>query len=211
MEERVAQFIAALRASGVRVSLAESADAFGAIDALGIADRDTFRLSLRATLIKDVRGIPIFEELFPLFFGSVGVPPLFNLSQDLSPDEAEMLAEALRTFSEQIRELLERLLNGEQLSQAELDRLSQISGLNQADDLRYRDWMARRLERALRFDTVREAMEELLEQLAQMGMQQQRLEQMRQLAAGEPAGLARAIVSTHRATHCREHQPAATR
>ncbi|MFN2271227.1 MAG: vWA domain-containing protein [Anaerolineae bacterium] len=189
MEERIAQFIAALRASGVRVSLAESADAFGAVDVLGIIDRDTFRLSLRATLIKDARDIPTFEELFPLFFGSTAAPPLFNLSQDLTPDEADMLAEALRMFSDQIREMLERLLEGDPLSQPELDRLSQISGLNQADDLRYRDWMTRRLERALRFDVVREALEELLELLAQMGMQQQRLEQMRQLAAANQQAL----------------------
>ncbi|NIO38719.1 MAG: hypothetical protein GTO41_00075, partial [Burkholderiales bacterium] len=53
MEERIAQFIAALRASGVRVSLAESADAFEAIDLMGSQDRDDFRLSLRATLVKD--------------------------------------------------------------------------------------------------------------------------------------------------------------
>jgi uncharacterized protein with von Willebrand factor type A (vWA) domain len=140
MEERIAQFIAALRASGVRVSLAESADAFGAVDLMGIQDRNAFRLSLRATLIKDASGLPIFEELFPLFFDSAGPPPLMDLSQDLTPQEADMLAQALRQFTQQLRQMLEKLLRGAPLSQADLDRLARLTGLNQADDLRYREW-----------------------------------------------------------------------
>ena len=178
MEERIAQFIAALRASGVRVSLAESADAFGAVDLMGIQDREAFRLSLRATLIKDASSLPIFEELFPLFFDSAGPPPLMDLSQDLTPQEGDMLAQALRQFTQQLRQMLEKLLRGEPLSQADLDRLARLTGLNQADDLRYREWMAQRMERALRFQAVQEALEELMQMLAQMGMQAERLEQV---------------------------------
>jgi uncharacterized protein with von Willebrand factor type A (vWA) domain len=180
MEERIAQFIAALRASGVRVSLAESADAFLAVDQMGVQDRDAFRLSLRASLVKDAKHIPTFEELFPLFFDNPGAPPLLNLSEDLTPDEANKLAQALRQFNQFLRQMLDRLLRGEPLTQEELDRLARITGLNQADDLRYREWMARRMERALQFEAVREAMEELLQTLAQMGAQHERLEQMRQ-------------------------------
>lgn len=189
MEERILQFISALRASGVRVSLAESADAFGAIDLMGVRDRETFRLSLRATLVKDARGIPVFEELFPLFFDNVAAPPLFDLSEDLTPEESQMLADALRSFTRQLAEMLRKLLHGEPLSEQELDRLGQITGLSQADDLRYRDWMARRMERALRFDVVREALEELLELLAQMGMPPGRVEQMRQIAQANQQAL----------------------
>ena len=36
MEERIVRFITALRAGGVRVSLAESADAFRAVEQLGV-------------------------------------------------------------------------------------------------------------------------------------------------------------------------------
>jgi len=181
MDERIVRFISALRAAGVRVSLAESADAFSAVDHLGVQHRDTFRLSLRSTLVKDAKNIPVFEELFPLFFGSTNVPPLMNLSEDLTPDEAEKLAQALRQFSDQIRQMLERMLRGEQLSQEELDRLGRFVGLNQVDDLRYREWMTQRLQKALRFPEVREALQELAELLAQMGMDKQRVEQMMRL------------------------------
>src|SRR5947207_605282 len=63
MEERMVQFISALRAGGVRVSLAESADAFTAVDLMGVQEREAFRLSLRATLVKDASGLPGFEEV----------------------------------------------------------------------------------------------------------------------------------------------------
>jgi uncharacterized protein with von Willebrand factor type A (vWA) domain len=181
MEDRIVKFISALRGGGVRVSLAESADAFRAIQELGIQDRERFRLALRATLVKDAGDIPTFEELFPLFFSSGEAPPLLNLAQDLSPDEAGMIAEALRQFSRKLREMLEKLLRGESLSQQELDQLGQMVGLNRADDLRQREWLARRMAQALRFREVQEALRQLMELLAQMGMNKQRLDQLRQL------------------------------
>lgn len=181
MEDRIVRFISALRGGGVRVSLAESADALRAVEALGIQERDRFRLALRATLVKDAGDLPTFDELFPLFFGSGEAPPLLNLAQDLSPEEISMIAEALRQFSRRLREMLEKLLRGEALSQRELEQLGQMVGLNRADDLRQREWLARRMAQALRFREVQEALRQLMELLAQMGMNKQRLEQLRQL------------------------------
>ncbi len=89
MEERTLQFIAALRAQGVRVSLAESADAFLAMQELGIQDRQRFRGSLRATLIKDQRDLPTFERLFDLFFQAEPPPPMQNLLESLSPRNSQ--------------------------------------------------------------------------------------------------------------------------
>ena len=67
---------------------------------MGIQDREHFRLSLRATLIKDLRDLPIFDKLFPLFFGT-GQPPMMggNPMDDMTPEEAQMLADALRQFA----------------------------------------------------------------------------------------------------------------
>lgn len=180
MEERIVKFISALRGAGVRISLAETADAMSAVDTLGVRDKNTFRHSLRATLIKDAAGIPVFEELFPLFFGDVGTPTLSNLSDDLTPQEAKMLAEALRHFTEQIRNMLQRLMNGEPLSKDELERLSRFTGLSQANNLRYRDWMAQRMEKAMRLREVREALQELVELLNQMGMDKKRAQELQQ-------------------------------
>src|SRR5689334_16329311 len=190
MESRILQLIAALRASGVRVSLAESAESFSAVDIMGIQDREQFRLALRATLIKDVKDIPTFEKLFPLFFGS-GTPPMMggNPTDDMTPEEAQMLAEALRQFAESLRQRMERLMNGEPLTKSELESLGQMVGLNQADNLNYQNWMAQRMMRALAFPEVREAMRQLMEQLAQMGMSRERIEQIREMIQGNLQGM----------------------
>jgi hypothetical protein len=182
MESRILQLISALRASGARVSLAESADAFSAVDIMGIQDREEFRLSLRATLVKDLKDLPVFDTLFPLFFGT-GAPPMMggNPSEDMTPEEAQMLADAMRQFGENLRQRMQRLMNGEQLSRAELEALGRMVGLNQVDDLRYQNWMAQRMMRALAYPEVREALKELMEQLQQMGMSRDRVEQMRNM------------------------------
>jgi uncharacterized protein with von Willebrand factor type A (vWA) domain len=182
MESRILQLIAALRASGVRVSLAESAEAFSAVDLMGIQNREEFRLSLRATLIKDVKDIPIFDKLFPLFFG-MGQPPEMggNPTDEMTPEEAQMWAEAMSQFAEQLRQRMERLMNGEPLTKSELEALGQLVGLNQADNLNTQNWMAERMKRALAFPEVQKAMKELMEQLAQMGMNRERIEQIREM------------------------------
>lgn len=189
MDERIIKFIHALRSSKVRVSLAESADAMQAIEALGIKDREIFRMALRSTLVKDSSSLPIFDELFPLFFDLDQQPALSDLSEELTPEEAQMIAEALRQFNRELREMLERLLRGKQLSQEELERLGQMVGLSRADDLRYREWMAQRMEKALKFKEVQDALRELLELLAEMGMNRERLDQIRRLLKANQEGL----------------------
>ena len=190
MESRILQLIAALRASGVRVSLAESAEAFSAVDIMGIQDREQFRLSLRATLIKDLKDIPTFDKLFPLFFGT-GQPPMMggNPSDEMTPEEAQMWAEAMSQFAEQLRQRMERLMNGEQLSRSELEALGQLVGLNQADNLNYQNWMAQRMMRAMAFPEVQKAMRELMQQLAQMGMSRERVQQIREMIQQNMQGM----------------------
>ena len=194
MESRILQLISALRASGVRVSLAESAEAFSAVDLMGIQDREHFRLSLRATLIKDVRDIPVFNKLFPLFFGQ-GQPPMMggNPMDDMTPEEAQMLADALRQMAENLHQRMERLMSGEQLSRSELEALAKLVGLNQSDDLRHQNWMAQRMMRALAFPEVRKALQELMEQLAQMGMSGERIQQIRERIQKNMQGLEQQI------------------
>jgi uncharacterized protein with von Willebrand factor type A (vWA) domain len=145
MEERILRFIAALRASGVRVSLAESADGMRAARVAGIGRRETLRVALRAALIKERRARAAFDQLFPVFFDHAAVPSLADAAGDLSPEDAARLAEALQSLDHSLRRALERLLYGDPLSREELERLARTVGLAQMDDLRYRDWMAQRM------------------------------------------------------------------
>ena len=88
MERRIAEFIAGLRAAGVRISLAESADAMRAIEQAGITDRELFKLAMRASLIKDAKDFETFHELFPLYFGK-------DAAMDIANREPRGLAVAL--------------------------------------------------------------------------------------------------------------------
>ena len=189
MEARLIKFIAALRSGGVRISLAESADAFRAVDLLGVQSREEFRLSLRSTLVKDAIRLPVFDELFPVFFDSGDAPDMQNLMDDMTPEEAEMWAEMMRQYSEQLRKMMEKLLKGEQMSQQELEQLGQLTGLNRTNDMKMRDWMTQRMMRALQFSEVQKAFKEMMDLMKQMGMSKQRLEQMRGLIQQNMKGI----------------------
>jgi uncharacterized protein len=190
MDKRIVQFIAALRASGIRVSLAESADAFKAIEQLGVQDLDFFKTSLRTTLIKDNNDVPRFEELFPLFFtNQAEPPPMQNASKNMSPEEAQMVAQALRQFTEQLRRMLQKMLEGKPLSKQEMDQLAGRMNMEQMKDPDYQEWLANRMEQAMQFKAVQEAMRELMEMLRQMGMDSQRLEELKEMMEGNQQAL----------------------
>lgn len=181
MEQRMIDFIAGLRAAGVRISIAESADAFRATEVLGVQDRETFRILLRSTLIKEPQDVPTFEQLFPLYFGSEGTPPMFDVTEDLSPEEMNMLAEAIRHFTGRLKEMLQRLLNGEPLTREELEQLGQLVGLRHADHPALAQWMAQRMMRALGMPQVREALSDLWQMLNQLGMNRETLERLQEM------------------------------
>lgn len=181
MEQRIIDFIAGLRAAGVRISIAESADAFRAVELMGAQDREGFRIALRSTLVKEPQDVPTFDQLFPLYFASEAPPPMLNATEDLSPEDSQRLAEAIRQVTGSLREMLERLLRGEPLNRKELDQLGQLVGLRHADHPALSEWMARRMLRALGIPEVRDAMEELWSTLNQLGMNRQTLERLQQL------------------------------
>ena len=181
MEQRIIDFIAGLRAAGVRVSIAESADAFRAVEALGAQDRERFRTALRATLVKEPQDVPTFEQLFPMYFGADAPPPMTNVTEELSPDELSALAEAIRQFTGKMRDMLQRLLQGEPLTQEELEQLGQLVGLRNADHPALTEWMSQRMLRALGMPQVREAMEQLWQMLNQLGMNRDTLERLQEM------------------------------
>lgn len=195
MEERIARFVAALRASGVRVSVAESLDAWQAIQHLGIKHRDSFRLSLRSTLIKDQDSIPVFEELFPQYFG-LSAPPLIDPQSELSQDEQTLLQELsdqlLEQFAGDLQQLLDWLLNGQGPTQEELEELAEQSGLNDADSMRpyQARRAARRMQQLLNWELLQNLLEQLWEALAEQGMDPDTIEELKQQVAENQQRLA---------------------
>lgn len=205
MEQRIVEFIAGLRAAGVRISIAESEDAFNATNFMGVMDQAHFRDSLRATLVKENEDRPIFDQLFPLYFGSGG-PPLLDLMKDLSPEEKELLAQALRALLEQMRrqdgqqqegrpqrqssssslqdqlnnlmQLLQWLLQGQNPGQEALDRAGQQAGLPNATHPYQQPWVQRRMMRELGMQLLDQLMEQLPDLLKSLGMSQEAIDQL---------------------------------
>lgn len=180
MEDRIVAFVKALRAAGVRVSLAESLDSFNAIEHLGITDRQLFHDALLATMVKDASGVPSFEELFPLFFGT-GDTPMMPASaglDGLSPEEMQQLQREIAQLRERIRDLMERLLEGRNLTPEELRELAQRSGINQMQSLNQRRWVERRMEQQMGLSELKESLAQLLARLEQGGMSAEALAQI---------------------------------
>lgn len=206
MEQRIVEFIAGLRAAGVRISIAESQDAFNAAQYMGVLSQQGFRDSLRSTLVKESQDQPIFDDLFPLYFGN-DEPPMLNLNQELSPEEQNMLQQALRALLEQMRQqnqqqsqqgqpgqqrrgqpsseqinnlmqLLQSLLQGQNLSQDTLDRAGQQTGLPQANHPYEQRWMQQRMMRQLGMHLLDQLMKQLPDLLKQLGMSQKAIDQL---------------------------------
>jgi len=104
MEAKLVEFTGLLRRNGVRVSLAETMDAFRALEAVGLSDRETVRAALRTTAVKRATDVPTFDRLFDLYFSGLGeaIREITAATQAaLGLDE-----EDFERFLEQLEELL---------------------------------------------------------------------------------------------------------
>ncbi len=177
MEQRVVDFIRGLRAAGVRVSISESVDALNAVDTLGVQNRDLFRSLLRATLIKNGENVPVFEELFPLYFGSGG-PALQNALDDLTGDEQDMLKAALQAMSGRLDDLLDWLTSGEGPSKEELEQMAEQAGSDWANSMEDGKWVTRRMLQEMGFGQLEEKLQQLIQKLQEMGMSDEAIQKL---------------------------------
>ncbi len=192
MDKRMIDFIRCLRAAGVRISLAESQDAMRAVDYLGIAERASFHDALKVTLVKEHHDEPTFEHFFPLFFDKNN-PPMVDITQELDPDQADLLRQALQSLvgdDQALKDLIHQLLDGQNFSQEQLDRMAQMSGLQHADSAFQEDWFTRRMQRQARLDQLRDLFDQLMEALREAGMSNDALKEIRAMLEANAEALA---------------------
>jgi uncharacterized protein with von Willebrand factor type A (vWA) domain len=195
MDKRMVEFIRALRAAGVRISLAESQDAVYGVDEVGVDNQNHFKSTLKSTLVKEAHDHQIFDYFYPLFFAS-NVPPLQNIPDNLTPEEQEMLQQALRSLvglDQALQDLLRQLLEGQAFSQEQLDQMGEDAGLNQADQMYQRPWFERRMNQQAQMERLRQLLEQLLEQLQAMGMSQEKIDELREMMQENMQGLSEQI------------------
>jgi uncharacterized protein with von Willebrand factor type A (vWA) domain len=191
MEKRMVDFIRALRAAGIRISLAESQDAMFGVSEVGIKNLDYFRQTLKSTLVKEHRDQPTFEYFFPLFFKN-NEPPLQDIMDNLTPEQKEMLEQAMQSMMgnmDALRDMLMQLMQGQPLSQEQLDELGEQSGLPNGSEMYQRSWFERRMMRQAQMNAMERMIAELLEELAEMGMSQQALQELAEMLRENMQGL----------------------
>ena len=195
MQKRMIEFVRALRAAGVRVSLAESQDAMFAVGHSGVRDQAAFKSSMKATLVKNQRDQPIFDYFYPLFFKN-NKPPLQNILEQLSEEQEQLLREATQSLMgdmDALRELLQRLLEGREFSDEDLQQLGESSGLAQGDEMYMRNWFERRMNRQAGLTQLERMLDDLLEALAEMGMSEEALAQLEEMLRENMQGLSEQI------------------
>ncbi|MCU0479930.1 MAG: VWA domain-containing protein [Anaerolineae bacterium] len=191
MDKRMVEFIRALRAAGVRISLAESQDAVYGVDEVGVDNQNHFKSTLKSTLVKEAHDHQVFDYFYPLFFAS-NVPPLQNIPENLTPEEQEMLQQALRSLvglDQALQDLLRQLLEGQAFNQDQLDQMGEDAGLNQANEMYQRPWFERRMNQQAQMERLRQMLEQLLDQLQAMGMSQEKLDELREMMQENMQGL----------------------
>lgn len=191
MEQRMVEFIRALRAAGVRISISESQDAMFGVDEVGINDIEHFRDTMKATLVKEHRDQPTFEHFFPLFFSS-NQPPLEDIMDNLTPEQQEMLQQALQSLMgdmDALKDMLQQLLDGQAFSQEQLDQMGQMSGLPNGDEMYQQAWFERRMKRQAQMNSLERMIAELLQELSEMGMGDDALDELEQMLRDNMEGL----------------------
>ncbi len=180
MEDKLVEFANLLRQNGVRVSLAETLDAISASEVTGLNERELFRAALRSTMIKRANEIPVFEELFDVYFtglgeiikgASKGVQDALSMSDQDFQEFLDEVEQMLKQHGDELSELAKELLQNRdgQLERMmrEAARAVRMQGIQRTIEENY---FARALARALGFDKLEQEIKQLREELAKLDM-----------------------------------------
>jgi uncharacterized protein len=182
MKEKLVEFANLLRENGVRVSLAETLDAFSAAGLTGLGERDAFRGALRATMVKRAGELPVFEELFDVYFSGLG--EIIKQASKAVQDALSMSDQEFQQFLDQIEQMLKK--EGKNLSELAKELLRSNSGavekqlreaaravrLKGIERTIEENYFARALARQLGLDRLEREINELREQIEKMELGQ---------------------------------------
>jgi len=205
MQKRILEFANILRKSGIRVSTAETLDAFRALDELPINDREVFRDALCTAMVKRGDEVPSFHELFDLFWSGFydslraaftqaegSLPKGLDLNS-LLKQISELLKSAQGDFGE-LSELAQAML------MADLDQLEQLiraaaedAGVQRIENFLQVGFFSRRAFDGMGAEGAAEELRELMHRLQEAGMSPELSDAMRDLIEGLNAAIRKSV------------------
>lgn len=193
MDRRVTEFVRGLRAAGVRVSLAEALDGLRALRAVGVGERESARLALRAAVVKDHADHEAFDALFPLYFAADG-PPLQDALDDLSPDDADAVRAALEAMAGRLEGLLDWLTRGDGPTPEELAELARRAAERSgATDPSQARWISRALLRDMGMERLESLLAQLRARLREAGLGEEAIDHVLGVARANRDALAEQV------------------
>lgn len=206
MQKKIIEFTNLLRKSGIRVSVAESLDAFQALEKLSLGDRRVFRDALRATLVKRGDDITAFDQLFDLYWSG-----FYDSLQQAFESATGALGEEGVDWHELLEQLRERLESGDfedlELSDvaravltadlAELERLIREAanevGVARIENMLQIGFFSRRMMEALNAEGVAHELQGLAARLRAAGMPDAQADALERLVEGYLEALRRSV------------------
>jgi len=179
LEAKILEFAGILRSNGVRVSPAEAMDGLRAALVVGLGDRLAFKSALRSAMAKRAIDLPIFDEVFDLFFSGLGQAlgeiarqtlAALQLSEREFQRLMEFIAETLSRQSVEVSPLARALLENDtgRLAQLLREAASQV-GLDAISRPFQDGQYGYAIGEALRLEGVREELATIQKILAEMG------------------------------------------
>ncbi len=202
MQRRVVEFTNLLRKSGVRVSVAETIDAFTALDELSFDDRELFRDALRTTMVKRSDDVPTYDRLFDLFWSGFhdalreqlqsalgGMPQGFDLERLM-----EMLRRMLESSDMDMSDLARSLLSMDQNQLEQLIRQAgEDAGIDRIQNMLQIGFFSRRILEQMGLEGASGELTDLMERLRAQGMGEEQLEELGRLMQAVQDALRRAV------------------
>ena len=182
MEERILEFIGDLRRAEIRISTAEALDALGASAEVGLTDRETFKSTLAATLIKEARDEETFNRIFNLYF--LDLEALGEgLKKALGPEDPrvqDQLDQVMDQENMDLDELTELLMRGQgsEMEMAIRDG-SQGAGLERLMYFLQVGYFSRRISDQFDWSAIERDIEKIMQALEARGLDPGQLARIR--------------------------------
>lgn len=180
MEQRIVEFVEVLRQNGLRVAVSETQDAVHAAAELGVADREVFRATLKATLCKRAGDVGRFDRVFDLVFSGAARTleaidkSLFDRLREsglLEGDELEMLLVQMNDLAGQLSPLTQAALQADRGRLASLFRQASLQlDFSRLQSALQTGFFSRRLLQAAGADRMRSDLDGIAAELQARGV-----------------------------------------